>query len=212
MAKFGHYLTTAEPDKNGMVDVTDQKDNIKTMVGGFGDQDYKRITAQNVNGKTQLFGYSDDNKAMPLTRNGNQVSIDNKVLQTQSMFYGGNDTKTAKAQAELEKAQLENEKTRKELETVGQLTTQQKIGMANELYPVDPMGRNTDKVSENRQNFIKFLAANPNASITEAMGGAIKPAQTAIQTKQSQLPPGTKRVINGTPAVWDGKGWKRDSN
>jgi hypothetical protein len=74
------------------------------------------------------------------------------------------------------------------------------------------MGRNTDKVSENRQNFIKFLAANPSASITEAMGGAAKPAQTTIQTKQSQLPPGTKRVINGTPAVWDGKGWKRDSN
>lgn len=116
MAKFGHYLSTAEPDKDGMVDVTDQKDNIKTMVGGFGDQDYKRITAQNVDGKTKLFGYTDDNKAVPLTRNGNPVAISNQVLQQQALFASGGDAKTAKAQAELEQTQLENKQKQAELD------------------------------------------------------------------------------------------------
>lgn len=116
MAKFGHYLSTAQPDDNGMVDVTDQKDTIKTMVGGFGDQNFKRITAQNVDGKTRLFGYSDDDKAQPITRNGNQVAIDNNVLQKQAMFYTGSDARSAKAQAELEQTQIENETKRAELD------------------------------------------------------------------------------------------------
>lgn len=115
MAKFGHYLTTAEPDKDGMVDVTDQKDNIKTMVGGFGDQDFKRITAQNAEGKTKLFGYTDDNKAVPLTRNGNPVAISNAVLQQQALFAGG-DSKTQKAQAELKQTELENQQKQAELD------------------------------------------------------------------------------------------------
>ena len=222
IAKFGHYLKTAEPDENGMVDVTDQKDNIKTMVGGFGDQDFKRITAQNVNGKTQLFGYSDDNKAQPLTRNGNQVSIDNQVLQSASLF-GSGDAKTAKAQAELEQTQLENDAKRQELEYIKEhgvkmgtsdrngniLSLKDKIGMANELIPIDPIrGDPKGDITRARQAYSTYLSKNPAASVDEALSAATGVQSQPEQTQSVTTPKvGDKMMFKQGPAVFDGRRW-----
>ena len=231
MAKFGHYLNMAEPDKNGMIDVTDQKDNIKTMAGGFGDQDFKRITAQNVNNKWQLFGLSDDDKAQPLTRNGNQISIDDGVLKSASLF-GASDAKTAKAQAELEQTKLENEQKNAELKYIKEngvkmgtsdrngntLSLKDKIGMANELIPIDPVrGDPKGNITKARQVYSTYLSKNPSASVDEALGAATggnTPA-TASATgfvtpqKEQALQAGATRRVGGIDFVWDGSGWKK---
>ncbi|AMK78903.1 MULTISPECIES: hypothetical protein [Methylomonas] len=87
LANFGNHLSMLEPDDQGRVDVTPNADVIKQMVGGF-DGNYKKITAQNVNGKTMLYGF-DGEKSAPLMSGGNQVAIPNSVLETAARFVGG---------------------------------------------------------------------------------------------------------------------------
>lgn len=210
LAKFGSYLNTVKPDDKGLVDVTDQKDNIKTLAGGFGDVDYKKITAQNIDGKTQLYGTDADGNAQPLTRNGNQISIDNKALQMFSMF--GQDSAKAKAQAELEQTQLENKTKQTQLDYMTKNGVQ--MGTA---------GQENNKVTTTANRLGgAFITQSDSTGVTTTpvgidgkVGTPIKIAapgvtQKAPQSTQQQLPPGTKRVINGTPAVWDGAGWKAD--
>lgn len=87
LANFGSHISMLEPDDQGRVDVTKHADVIKQMVGGF-DGTYKNITAQNVNGKTMLYGF-DGEKSAPVTSRGNQVGIPNSVLQTAAQFVSG---------------------------------------------------------------------------------------------------------------------------
>jgi hypothetical protein len=210
MAKFGHYLSTAEHDGNGMIDVTDQADNIKTLAGGMDDQQFKNIYAQNINGKTYLMGKNEDGKPTPVLRSGNPISIDNQVLQSAALFGSNKDVKSAKAQAELQQTQLENQKKQLDLANEGQLTPQQKIALSDNLFPVSPNDFNPGKVADQRQSFINYLSQNPKASVTEALNAARGSKQDATQATKSTPAVGDKRMIAGKPATWDGKGWLAD--
>lgn len=109
-SKFAGYLFNSSPDETGNVDVTSQKDLIKTFTGNDVNQDFKSLTARNMGDKTLLIGVDKDGKEHQLYR-----PISNNVLMAQSLF-GFDNSKSAKEQAELEQTQLENKTKQAELD------------------------------------------------------------------------------------------------
>lgn len=139
-----------------------------------------------------------------------------QVNYINSHVYGG-DIKTAKAKAELEQTQLENDAKRQELEyikahgvkmgTSGQ--DKQNVTISTNQYGGSNILNKDDGT---------LTVTTPNGKIISTtkipgVGAASQAPQAVDAQSKNTIKVGQEGVVNGIPAVWDGKGWvRKDSN